>query len=171
MDTCRKFGVCLPCSLIPFRSCNENESISPRSLSSATLPLPMNRTLLLGASLLCLAVLLMPSTAFAQSKSGESSLELSSETLNKTAEALLAVKEIRETYRKKMKEVYTQEKTRSLRIQMLLEIDRALVKVEGLSPERYETIIDAAQSDEDLMQKIQARAKKKKTGPQQASTK
>lgn len=103
----------------------------------------------------------MPLAVSAQSTADAPADSISSETLAKVAKAAAKVEQIRRKYDRKIRNSYNQDRKRSLRQKMFLQIDRTLVKVEGLTPERYEEIMEAAESDNALKEKIRSLAEKK----------
>lgn len=124
----------------------------------------MSRALLYGSGLLVLAVFLMSSAALAQPSSDTPLDNISPEKLKKVAKAASDIKDIRQKYDKKLDNTYNQQEARSVRLQMLLEIDRTVAKVEGLSHKQYREITKAARSNKDLRERIRALAAKQADG-------
>ncbi len=114
----------------------------------------MSRILRHGIGLFALACLLVPAVVSAQQPSHD---DISSDEITKFAEILPEVKRVKKKYDKKMRNTYDREKVRALRREMLMEIDRKIVRMDGLSPERYEEITEAIQYDEKLEKKLRRR--------------
>lgn len=144
---------------------------SGRGLRTTTKPLvhfpqlpytTMIRPLLRRAGLLTLAVLLIQPMALAQPQNDDPANDTSPEEIEKVAEALIQIEEVRKTYQKKMRNATTKEKVQTYQRQMTVKISQAIDNVEGMTFERYEEITNAAQSDYELKKKILTKAKKKK---------
>lgn len=112
-------------------------------------------------ALFLFAALLMGSTALAQSQNDDPGTDTSPEELEKVAEVLIQIEDIRKQYAKKIRNTKDRVKIVSYKRQMSLKIDRAIARHEGISIERYEEITNAAQSDTELKQKILTLTKQK----------
>lgn len=113
--------------------------------------------------LFLLAALLMGSTALAQSQNDDPANDTSPEELEKVAEVLIQIEDIRKQYAKKIRSTKDRVKVASYKRQMSLKIDRTIEEHEGISIERYEEITTAAQSDAELKQKILTLTKEKQS--------
>lgn len=100
--------------------------------------------------------------ALAQPQNDDPANDTSPEEIEKVAEALIQIEEVRKTYQKKMRNATTKEKVQTYQRQMTVKISQAIDNVEGMTFERYEEITNAAQSDYELKKKILTKAKKKK---------
>ena len=112
-------------------------------------------------SLFVLAVLLMSPTALAQENNAPND-DISADEVERVAAALIDIEEVRTTYQKKIRAATDQEQVRAYQRQMKMKMDQAVEDTDGLTTERYEEITQAAQSDNELKQKILSMVEEKR---------
>jgi predicted Zn-dependent peptidase len=122
----------------------------------------MIRTLLQRASLLSIAVLLITPMASAQSQTDEGSETFATEELEKVAETLAEVREVRKKYRRKIQRAKSPDQARTYRRKMVLQVDWTIEEINGITVKRYEEITRAAENDSELKQKLMALTKQQK---------
>lgn len=122
----------------------------------------MIRPLLRRIGLLTLAILLIHPMALAQSQNDDPADETSPEEIEKVAAVLVQIEDVRKTYQKKIRNATDQKKIQAYQRQMVVKIDRTVENFEGMTIERYEEITNAAQSNQELKQKILTEVKNKK---------
>lgn len=120
----------------------------------------MIRPLLHRAILLTLAFLLISPMAMAQPQADDVLSNTSEEELREVAEVLNQIEDVRQKYKKKIRQASKQKKIISYQRKMTIEIDRAIEQHDGMTIDRYEEITRAAQSNYELKQKILTFSKK-----------
>jgi hypothetical protein len=122
----------------------------------------MIRILLRRASLLSVAVLLITPMASAQSETNEAPDTIATAELEKVAEALAEVRQVRKKYRRKIQRAKSADQARTYRRKMVLQVDWAIDEIDGITVKRYEEITRAAENDSELKQKLMALTKQQK---------
>ena len=130
-------------------------------LLQKTQPSPMMYRILQRTGLFVLAVLLMSPTALAQENNAPND-DISADEVERVAEALIDIEDVRTTYQKKIRGADDQEQVRAYQRQMKMKMDQAIEDTDGLTIERYEEITQAAQADDELKQKILSMVKEKR---------
>ncbi len=123
----------------------------------------MIRSLFQRAGLLALAASLIVPAALAQSQQPEQSapqVELSDEDVQMVAELAVDIGDVRAEYRNRLQDAGGSEDARALQEEMQNEITQTIDDFDGLTPERYENIMRAAQADDELKQRILTEVKK-----------
>lgn len=125
----------------------------------------MIRSLFRRAGLLALAASLLVPVALAQNQQPQRpapKVDVSDEEAQKVATLLLDVADVRTEYRNRLQEAEGTDNVRSVQQEMKDEINQTIEDFDGLSSERYDKIMRAAQADNDLKQRIMTEVQKKR---------
>ncbi len=117
----------------------------------------MIRSLLQRAGLLALVASLIVPAALAQNQQPEQpapEVELSDEEVQMVAELAVDIGDVRSEYRSRLQDAGASEDARALQEEMQNEITQIIEDFDGLTPERYDNIMRAAQADDELKQRI-----------------
>lgn len=118
----------------------------------------MRTTILRGFSLLVLASLLMVPAALAQGNQQQQQqapeVDVNNEEVQTVAEVFVEVEEIRESYQAEFQQTEDPQAAQELQQELSQEIEQTIEQKEGITIERYEEIIQAAQVDDQLYQEL-----------------
>lgn len=136
----------------------------------------MIRTFLHSTFALTLAVSLLVPAALAQSpqqspqqqQQSAPDVEVTEDEVDKVAEVLVNIEEVRTEYQNRLRNAEDRETARSIQQEMSDEIDQTIESQDGLSVERYDKIIRAAQRDTELKEQIMAKLNEKREETQQS---
>lgn len=139
---------------------------------------PMLRFLISHLSVLVLGLGLLVSSAFAQSPqqsqtsnqqrlnqpsaSEPDPVDASAEEITQVATLLVDVEQVRQKYQMRLSETQDVEKAKEIQSEMAGAIDETLQSADEMSPERYQEIVEAAQSNPNLQQSIMAEVDKER---------
>lgn len=121
----------------------------------------MIRPFLQRASILALAASLIVPAALAQTPQPQPEqqapqVDPSEDELEDTAELLVDIEDVQREYQERLRATENPEDAQAIEQEMREEIDQTIEDFEGLSAERYDEIIRAAQADVELKEKIVA---------------
>lgn len=123
----------------------------------------MIRSLFQRAGLLALAASLLAPAALAQNQQPEQpapQVELSDQEVQMVAELAVDIGDVRAQYRRRLQEAGGSEDARALQEEMQNEITQVIEDFDGVTTERYDNVMRAAQADEELKQRILTQVKK-----------
>lgn len=114
-------------------------------------------TSILGTLALTLLLGLGSPSAFAQQQAPQEApnIEVSDQEMEAAARAYIRVEDITAEYRAKFEQTQDQERAKEIQQEMRSATD-AVIEEEGLNPQRYDQIIRAAQSDDQLRSELLA---------------
>lgn len=118
-------------------------------------------------SLLALAALLIVPATFAQAQQQQSQqaapqVDVSAEEIEEVAVLFVEIGEVRTEYQSRLRDADDSEKARAIQQEMQNKITQTIDEFEGLSVERYDKIVQAAQADDELKEKILAQVEKQR---------
>lgn len=127
----------------------------------------MIRPFLQRASILALAASLIVPAALAQTPQPQPEqqapqVDPSDDELEDTAELLVDIEDVQREYQERLRATENPEDAQAIEQEMTEEIDQTIEDFEGLSADRYDEIIRAAQADVELKEKIVALVEEKR---------
>lgn len=123
----------------------------------------MIRSLISRFGVLVLAISLFVPAALAQGQQGQQAqdpppeVDVSEDELDDVAELVVQIEEVRAEYRKELQGTQDAEKAQSIQQEMSSEIEGTIEDFEGISVDRYDKIMRAAQADNELRDQIMSR--------------
>lgn len=108
-------------------------------------------------SLLVVGAALLVPGAFAQK-----SVDASKSEISEVATLRVKIENVRKKYKSKIDKAESAEKNKKLQLKQEKEIEKVLNSSSKVSPERYHTIMQAAQSDKKLQKSIMKKVKKER---------
>lgn len=128
----------------------------------STARLPMIRSLLQRAGLLALVASLVVPAVLAQGQQPQQpapQVELSDREVQMVAELAVDIEDVRTEYRSRLQDGGSED-ARALQKEMQSEITQTIEDFDGMTPERYDNVMRAAQADDELKQRILTQIKK-----------
>lgn len=126
----------------------------------------MIRSLTHRLPILLLTLGLLAPAAFAQAPQQSSeqpeTVEVTDDELNRVAELLVDIEEVKEKYRARVGNSDDVDKAREVQQEMATAVEKTIDEFDELSSDRYEEIVQAAQSDLDLRENILARVEEER---------
>lgn len=136
----------------------------------------MRRTLMRSFSFFVLLAVFMAPVALAQGGGGQQQppppqqqqqapdVDVSDEELETVAEVYLKLEEVQEKYREDFNETQDPEAAQELQQQLQQEANQVIEDHEGITPDRYDEIIRAAQADPELRDQLLAKIEELESG-------
>lgn len=136
----------------------------------------MRRTLMRSFSFFVLLAVFMAPVALAQGGGGQQQppppqqqqqapdVDVSDEELETVAEVYLKLEEVQEKYREDFNETQDPEAAQELQQQLQDEANQVIEDHEGITPDRYDEIIRAAQADPELRDQLLAKIEELESG-------
>lgn len=136
----------------------------------------MRRTLMRSFSFFVLLAVFMAPVALAQGGGGQQQppppqqqqqapdVDVSDEELETIAEVYLKLEEVQEKYREDFNETQDPEAAQELQQQLQDEANQVIEDHEGITPDRYDEIIRAAQADPELRDQLLAKIEELESG-------
>ena len=93
---------------------------------------------------------------------------MTEDEVDKVAEVLINIEEVQREYQNRLRNAEDRETAQSIQQEMSSEIDQTIESQDGLSVERYDKIIRAAQRDTELKEQIMAKLNEKREETQQS---
>lgn len=108
-------------------------------------------------SLLALAACLVAPAALAQNQQqtqDEPEIEVSNDGINMVAELYVDLEELQKEYQARLSQAESSEEARATQQEMAKTVDQTIDDYEGLTSERYDEIIQTAQDNNELREKL-----------------
>lgn len=118
-------------------------------------------------SLLALAACLIVPVASAQSQQQQPQqaapqVDVSDEEIKDVAKLFIEIGEVRTEYQNRLREASDSENARAIQQEMKDQLNQTIDEFEGLTAERYDKIVQAAQADDTLKEKILSEVEKQR---------
>lgn len=116
----------------------------------------MKRMFLRSTALVVLLALCMAPAALAQNQQPQQApdVDVDDEEIERIAQVYVEIEEVRQSYQPQFQETEDPEEAQALQQELQQEINQVIEDTEGLTVERYDTVIQAAQADDELYNKL-----------------